>query len=62
VNKKQLAQLFARLGRRSPARAADVIDSLVYRILRDGKQPFVGPLTHRSTAAAAAETKQQEPE
>jgi len=51
VNRKQLAHLFARVSRRSPGRAADVIDGLVYRMLKDFKRPFLGPISHRSTAA-----------
>jgi len=57
VNRKQLAQLFARVSRRSPGRAADVIDSLVYRMLKDFKRPFTGSLTQRSTTAGSAEAK-----
>jgi hypothetical protein len=59
VNRKQLAQLFARVSRRSPGRAADVIDSLVYRMLKDFKRPFIESLTERSTSAGSAEAKQE---
>jgi hypothetical protein len=61
VNKKQLAQLLARVTRRSPGRAADVIDGLVYRMLKDCKRPFIGPVADRSIAAASAEAKQEHP-
>jgi hypothetical protein len=61
VNKKQLALLFARVSRRSPGRAADVIDRLVYRMLKDCKRPFTGPLNERSTTAGSAEGKQERP-
>jgi hypothetical protein len=59
VNRKQLARLFARISRRSPARAADVIDGLVYRMLKDLKRPFVASLTGRSTTAGSTEDKQE---
>jgi hypothetical protein len=58
VNRKQLVRLFARVSRRSPARAADEIDSLVYRFLKEMKRPLARPLNQRSTAAGSAETKQ----
>jgi len=61
VNKKQLAQLFARVTRRSPGRAADLIDSLVYRMLKDCKRPFNGSLNERSTTAGSVEEKQERP-
>ncbi len=54
MNRKQLALLFARVSRRSPGRAADVIDGLVYRMLKDFKRPLLGPIPQRSTAAVVA--------
>jgi hypothetical protein len=60
VNRKQLAQLFARVSRRSPGRAADAIDGLVYRMLKDLKRPVIGPVA-RSTAAASTEAKPERP-
>jgi hypothetical protein len=57
VNRKQLAQLFARVSRRSPGRAADVIDGLVYRMLKDFKRPFIASINQRSTTAGSAEAK-----
>jgi hypothetical protein len=59
VNKKQLAQLFARISRRSPARAADDIDHLVYRMLKELKRRFTRTLRHRSTAAGSDGSKQE---
>jgi hypothetical protein len=59
VNRKQLARLFARLSRRSPGRAADVIDGLVYRMLKDLKRPFSGPIVESSSAAGTAKAKQE---
>jgi len=53
VNRKQLAHLFARVYRRSPARAADEIDTLVYRMLKELRRPL------RSKAASAAAPKQE---
>jgi len=58
VNKKQLAHLFACVSRRSPARAADEIDTLVYRMLKELKKPLARQPKQRSTAAGAAEPKQ----
>jgi hypothetical protein len=46
------------VSRRSPARAADEIDNLVYRILKEIKRPFIRPLKHRSTAAGSEGSKQ----
>jgi len=60
VNRKQLARLLARVCRRSPARAADEIDTLVYRMLKDLKRPFLGSLTHSSTAAGSATPTKRE--
>jgi len=58
VKKKQLARLYARLSRRSPARAHDDIDSLVYRLLKELKRPFVRSVNHQSTAAGSIGSKQ----
>jgi hypothetical protein len=59
VNRKQLAHLFARVSRRSPVRAADEIDNLVYRILKHLKRPSIHPLNQRSTAAGSTGPKQE---
>jgi hypothetical protein len=61
VNRKQLAQLFARVSRRSPGRAADVIDGLVYRMLKDFKRPLIASISNRSSAAGSAEAKPERP-
>jgi len=53
VNKKQLARIYTRVSRRSPARAHDEIDHLVYRMLKALKRPFI-----RSAAAGAIASKQ----
>jgi len=58
VNRKQLTQLLARVSHRSPAHAADEIDALVYRMLKDLKRPFVRPAKQSSNAAAPAQLKQ----
>jgi hypothetical protein len=58
VNRKQLAHLFARVSRRSPARAADAVDSLVYRMIKELKRSADRPLTQRTTAAGSTEAKQ----
>ena len=55
VNKNQFAHLFARLTGRSPARAADEIDNLVYRMLKEIKRPFARNPRERSTAAGSTE-------
>jgi hypothetical protein len=59
VNKKQLAHLFARVTRRSPARAADEIDNLVYRLMKELKRPFTRSDNERSTAAGSTGNKQE---
>jgi hypothetical protein len=58
VKRKQLANLFARASRRSPARAADEIDTLVYRMLKELKRPAVKALTDRPSPTLLAEAKQ----
>jgi len=64
VNKKQLAQLLARISRRSPARATDDIDHLVYRMLKELKRPFTRRPRQQSTAVGSGEggSKQEERE
>jgi len=47
------------VSRRSPARAADEIDTLVYRMLKGLKRPAARPLPQRSTAAGSAVVKQE---
>jgi len=59
VNKKQLTQIFARVTRRSPAHAADEIDGLVYRLLKQLKRPFIRQTKQRSTAAGSTGSKQE---
>jgi hypothetical protein len=61
VNRKELAHLFARVSRRSPARAADIIDGLVHRLLKEFKQPFNDALKRRFTAAGSSGDKQDRP-
>jgi hypothetical protein len=58
VNKKHLIELFARLSRRSPARAADEIDHLVYRMLKDLRRSFARTRRERFTMAGSIENKQ----
>jgi hypothetical protein len=60
VNKHQFTQLFARLTRRRPAEAADEIDNLVYRMLKELKRPFARNPRERSTAAGSTNPNKQD--
>jgi hypothetical protein len=61
VKKKHLIELFARISRRSPARAADEIDRLVYQMLKDLRRPSVRTPRERFTAAGSTGNKQDRP-
>jgi hypothetical protein len=61
VKKKHLIELFARISRRSPARAADEIDRLVYQMLKDLRRPSARAPRERFTVAGSTGTKQDRP-
>jgi nucleoid DNA-binding protein len=58
VNKKDLARRLAKESHRSRAQAADVVDSLVHKLLMDLKRPAQKPKIHLEKTGLRAPAKE----
>ncbi|HEY3937978.1 MAG TPA: hypothetical protein VGL97_11135 [Bryobacteraceae bacterium] len=57
MNKHELARRLARKSHRSRAQAADYVDKLVHRMIKDLKRPPARTTEERSSAAGASTPK-----
>lgn len=63
MNKLDLAQLLAKQSHRSRGKAADAVDALVYRMLKDIKtpKPLLHPVSARVAPPPASDTQCKNP-